>query len=60
MDIIYGNAKRTKADIVMGNVGLPHKQMQGPLEKVLKRDEVWRPEQLEENVKESVHHYNGG
>lgn len=35
-----------KVDIVMRYVGLPHKQLQGPVEEVLKTDEEWRPEQL--------------
>lgn len=45
LDIIYGISKWTKADIVMGNVGLLHKQVQGRSEETLKSEEAraaWR------------------
>lgn len=59
LDIIYGISKRMKADIVMGNVGLLHEQVQGRSEETLKRDVEWRLEQLEEKVKKSVDLQNG-
>lgn len=44
----------------MGNMGLLHTHMQGPVEEVLERDEKLRPGQLEESVKRSVHRHDGG